>query len=35
MLEFVVPVQNNKSLFVWNIQPTLTEAQVYVSSVEH
>ncbi|XP_055367036.1 RAD52 motif-containing protein 1 isoform X4 [Betta splendens] len=31
ILEFVVPVENNKSLFVWDIQPTLTEAQIYDS----
>ncbi|XP_040919474.1 RAD52 motif-containing protein 1 isoform X1 [Toxotes jaculatrix] len=29
ILEFVVPVENNKSLFVWDIQPSLTEAQIY------
>lgn len=31
ILEFVVPVENNKTLFVWEIQPSLTEAQIYVS----
>lgn len=31
ILEFVVPVENNKTLFVWDIQPSLTEAQIYVS----
>ncbi|KAM6904623.1 RAD52 motif-containing protein 1 [Xenentodon cancila] len=29
ILEFQVPVENNKTLFVWDIQPTLTEAQIY------
>ncbi|CAB1425261.1 unnamed protein product [Pleuronectes platessa] len=29
ILEFVVPVENNKTLFVWNIQSLLTEAQIY------
>ncbi|XP_056257760.1 RAD52 motif-containing protein 1 isoform X1 [Seriola aureovittata] len=28
-LEFVVPVENNKTLFVWDIQPSLTEAEIY------
>lgn len=32
ILEFRVPVENNKTLFVWDIQPSLTEAQIYVSS---
>lgn len=31
VLEFVVPVENNKTLFVWDIQPSLTEAEIYVS----
>ncbi|XP_071320038.1 RAD52 motif-containing protein 1 isoform X3 [Trachinotus anak] len=30
ILEFVVPVENNKTLFVWDIQPSLTEAEIYV-----
>ncbi|XP_047428061.1 RAD52 motif-containing protein 1 [Mugil cephalus] len=29
ILEFRVPVENNKTLFVWDIQPSLTEAQIY------
>uniref|UniRef100_A0A1A7XCZ4 RAD52 motif-containing protein 1 n=1 Tax=Iconisemion striatum TaxID=60296 RepID=A0A1A7XCZ4_9TELE len=29
VLEFRVPVENNKSLFVWDIQAVLTEAQIY------
>ncbi|XP_060946016.1 RAD52 motif-containing protein 1 [Limanda limanda] len=29
MVEFVVPVENNKTLFVWNLQSLLTEAQIY------
>ncbi|XP_070779935.1 RAD52 motif-containing protein 1 [Enoplosus armatus] len=29
ILEFQVPVENNKTLFVWDIQPSLTEAQIY------
>ncbi|XP_023145829.2 RAD52 motif-containing protein 1 [Amphiprion ocellaris] len=29
VLEFVVPVENNKTLFVWNIEPSLTEAQIH------
>ncbi|XP_030264707.1 RAD52 motif-containing protein 1 isoform X2 [Sparus aurata] len=31
ILEFQVPVENNKTLFVWDIQPSHTEAQIYVS----
>lgn len=31
ILEFLVPVENNKTLFVWDIQPSHTEAQIYVS----
>ncbi len=31
ILEFQVPVENNKTLFVWDIQPSQTEAQIYVS----
>ncbi|XP_031735845.1 RAD52 motif-containing protein 1-like isoform X3 [Anarrhichthys ocellatus] len=30
VLEFKVPVQNNKTLFVWDIQPSHTQDQVYV-----
>ncbi|XP_030264712.1 RAD52 motif-containing protein 1 isoform X5 [Sparus aurata] len=30
ILEFQVPVENNKTLFVWDIQPSHTEAQIYV-----
>uniref|UniRef100_A0A3P8SK56 RAD52 motif-containing protein 1 n=1 Tax=Amphiprion percula TaxID=161767 RepID=A0A3P8SK56_AMPPE len=33
VLEFVVPVENNKTLFVWNIEPSLTEAQIRLLSV--
>lgn len=29
ILEFQVPVENNKTLFVWDIQPGSTEAQLY------
>ncbi|XP_044037867.1 RAD52 motif-containing protein 1 isoform X2 [Siniperca chuatsi] len=29
VLEFKVPVENNKTLFVWDIQPSHTEAQIY------
>ncbi|XP_038594779.1 RAD52 motif-containing protein 1-like [Micropterus salmoides] len=29
ILEFHVPVENNKTLFVWDIQPSNTEAQIY------
>ncbi|XP_036944179.1 RAD52 motif-containing protein 1 isoform X2 [Acanthopagrus latus] len=29
ILEFQVPVENNKTLFVWDIQPSHTEAQIY------
>ncbi|XP_061575978.1 RAD52 motif-containing protein 1 [Cololabis saira] len=29
ILEFRVPVENNKTVFVWDIQPGLTEAQVH------
>uniref|UniRef100_A0A1A8CYB7 RAD52 motif-containing protein 1 n=2 Tax=Nothobranchius TaxID=28779 RepID=A0A1A8CYB7_NOTKA len=29
VLEFRVPVENNKALFVWDISPALTEAQIY------
>ncbi|KAM8824303.1 RAD52 motif-containing protein 1 isoform 2-T2 [Synchiropus picturatus] len=28
ILEFVVPVESNKTLFVWNIEPSQTEAQL-------
>ncbi len=31
ILEFKVPVENNKTVFVWDIQPSHTEAQIYVS----
>ncbi|XP_026202336.1 RAD52 motif-containing protein 1 isoform X2 [Anabas testudineus] len=33
ILEFVVPVENNKTLFVWDIQPSFTEPQIYVRLV--
>ncbi|KAM3597322.1 uncharacterized protein V6R79_003089 [Siganus canaliculatus] len=29
VLEFLVPVDNNKALFVWGIEPWPTEAQIY------
>ncbi|CAJ1075521.1 RAD52 motif-containing protein 1 [Xyrichtys novacula] len=29
ILEFKVPVENNKTLFVWDIQPSLPEAEIY------
>ncbi|XP_061701863.1 RAD52 motif-containing protein 1 [Syngnathoides biaculeatus] len=29
VVDFLVPVENNKTLFVWNIQPDFTEAQVH------
>uniref|UniRef100_UPI0037E95236 RAD52 motif-containing protein 1 n=1 Tax=Semicossyphus pulcher TaxID=241346 RepID=UPI0037E95236 len=29
ILEFQVPVENNKTLFVWDIQPSHTEAKIY------
>ncbi|XP_037620303.1 RAD52 motif-containing protein 1-like [Sebastes umbrosus] len=29
ILEFKVPVENNKTLFVWDIQPSHTETQIY------
>lgn len=29
LLEFKVPVENNKTLFVWDIHPSHTEAQIY------
>ncbi|KAM9346287.1 RAD52 motif-containing protein 1 [Symphorus nematophorus] len=29
IVEFQVPVENNKTVFVWNIQPSHTEAQIY------
>lgn len=31
VLEFRVPAENNKFVIVWDIQPVLTEAQIYVS----
>ncbi|KAK2833965.1 hypothetical protein Q5P01_017854 [Channa striata] len=34
ILEFVVPVENNKTLFVWDIQPRLTEVQIRDRLVE-
>ncbi|KAM6913968.1 RAD52 motif-containing protein 1 [Lycodopsis pacificus] len=30
VLEFKVPIENNKTLFVWDIQPSHTQDQVYV-----
>lgn len=32
IIEFRVPSENNKTLFIWGIQPSLTEAHIYVSS---
>uniref|UniRef100_A0A3Q3GUS8 RAD52 motif-containing protein 1 n=1 Tax=Labrus bergylta TaxID=56723 RepID=A0A3Q3GUS8_9LABR len=29
ILEFQVPLENNKTLFVWDIQPSYTEAHIY------
>ncbi|XP_061606232.1 RAD52 motif-containing protein 1 isoform X2 [Phyllopteryx taeniolatus] len=29
VLDFLVPVENNKTLFVWNIQPDFTEAHIH------
>ncbi|KAM4531552.1 RAD52 motif-containing protein 1 [Odontesthes bonariensis] len=29
ILEFRVPLENNKTVFVWDIQPSLTEAHIY------
>ncbi|XP_037647583.1 RAD52 motif-containing protein 1-like [Sebastes umbrosus] len=29
ILEFKVPVENNKTLFVWDIQPSHTETHIY------
>lgn len=34
LVEFVVPVENNKTVFVWNIEPSQTHADVYVSLPE-
>lgn len=31
LIEFKVPVENNKTLFVWNILPKFSEAEIYVS----
>lgn len=31
VIEFKVPTENNKTLFVWNLQPTLSEAFIYES----
>ncbi|XP_053194589.1 RAD52 motif-containing protein 1 [Scomber japonicus] len=31
LVEFVVPVENNKTVFVWNIEPSQTHADVYRS----
>ncbi|KAI1884139.1 hypothetical protein AGOR_G00223370 [Albula goreensis] len=31
IIEFKVPIENNKTLFVWDILPTLTEAFIYES----
>lgn len=35
VLNFLVPVENNKTVFVWNIQPGPPEAQIYVSASWH
>lgn len=34
ILDFLVPVENNKTLFVWDIRSGPTEAEVYVSPAE-
>uniref|UniRef100_A0A8C2ZC63 RAD52 motif-containing protein 1 n=1 Tax=Cyclopterus lumpus TaxID=8103 RepID=A0A8C2ZC63_CYCLU len=34
ILEFKVPVENHKTLFVWDIQPDHTEAQVYAGLLD-
>ncbi|XP_034046297.1 RAD52 motif-containing protein 1 isoform X2 [Thalassophryne amazonica] len=31
ILEFVVPVENNKTLLIWDIEPSLTAAQIHVA----
>uniref|UniRef100_A0A673HU66 Zgc:103564 n=1 Tax=Sinocyclocheilus rhinocerous TaxID=307959 RepID=A0A673HU66_9TELE len=31
IIEFKVPLENNKSIFVWDIQPTFSEAYIYES----
>ncbi|CAK6984629.1 RAD52 motif-containing protein 1, partial [Scomber scombrus] len=31
IVEFVVPVENNKTVFVWNIEPSQTHADIYCS----
>lgn len=34
ILEFRIPVDSNKTVFVWEIPPVLTQDQVYVSQPE-
>ncbi len=31
IIDFKVPLENNKTIFVWDIQPTFSEAYIYVS----
>lgn len=31
IIEFKVPLENNKTIFIWDIQPTFTEAYIYES----
>lgn len=31
ILEFRIPVENNKTLLVWDIEPNLSPLQIYVS----
>ncbi|MBN3312932.1 RDM1 protein, partial [Atractosteus spatula] len=35
IVEFKVPVENNKTLFVWNILPTFSEAYIYDRICKH
>lgn len=31
IIEFRVPTENNKTIFIWDIQASLSEAHIYVS----
>lgn len=31
IIEFKVPVENNKTIFIWDIQPVFSEAHIFVS----
>lgn len=31
IIDFKVPIENNKTIFVWDIQPIFSEAYIYVS----